>query len=308
MELWVAGLNAWGQLDSWEQLDNSSPPASPAEKNTKDIHTFQKCLEDDYIKVLWIGESVTLLDTSHGIMTAGFLDVIARLIIQHPQLYHSVAIAGNDKMAGAYRPFTIPVIEEEILWLFDSPPQYEHEGRRAPKIRDNVSAVVANQTSFSALCNTGELWTWGDGRFPHCLGRNVNEKSPARIPAKPEYFNQLPTGPIKKVCSGGYVTGALTVGHDLYVWGIHPVLDLRGDPSPVDLDGADFEDFAIGNDHVIALTTDGRLFVVGLGSNGQLGRKVDRLDDWNEVCLTLGEGQRITEVHAGYKSSFIIVE
>jgi len=48
--------------------------------------------------------------------------------------------------------------------------------------------------------------------------------------------------------------------------------------------------------------------VVGEGANGQLGLDVKNLNEWKEVKLTLGEGQRIMSVHAGYKSSFVLVQ
>lgn len=111
------------------------------------------------------------------------------------------------------------------------------------------------------------------------------------------------------------MTAALTEGNDLYVWGGRPgqrkVLEqLEGTPTPVDLQGLDILDVAVGNDHVLALSVDYRLFVVGSGGNGQLGLGPDvkELGDWQEVVLSLREGQRIAWVYAGYKTSFVVIE
>jgi alpha-tubulin suppressor-like RCC1 family protein len=123
----------------------------------------------------------------------------------------------------------------------------------------------------------------------------------------------LPTGPIRKISSGGYVTAALTAGNDLYIWGGRPgqqkiLSELSGRPVPVDLDGEDVQDIAIGFEHMLAITVTNRLFVIGSGSNGQLGLGVKQLKAWEEVTLPLKENQQIVKVYAGYKSSFLIIE
>jgi alpha-tubulin suppressor-like RCC1 family protein len=115
-----------------------------------------------------------------------------------------------------------------------------------------------------------------------------------------------------KISSGGYATAALTAGNDIYLWGRegHPELTepLSGSPTPLDLEGMDFLDVAVGMNHLIVLTTGRKVFVVGAGGNGQLGLKETELKEWREVCLPLKEGQRVVSVHAGYKNSFVVVE
>jgi alpha-tubulin suppressor-like RCC1 family protein len=122
----------------------------------------------------------------------------------------------------------------------------------------------------------------------------------------------LPTGPIRKISSGGYVTAALTFGNDLYLWGGRPgqlkILEqLSGTPEPVDLDGQDVLDVAVGTDHILVLTTEHKLYVVGANRNGQLGLDLDQLSEWKEVALPL-DGKEIVSVHAGYKNSFLLLE
>lgn len=114
------------------------------------------------------------------------------------------------------------------------------------------------------------------------------------------------------ISSGGYVTAALTAGNDLYVWGGRPgqekILEqMSGTPEPVDLEG-DILDVGIGVKHIIALTTEHKLYVVGDNGNGQLGLDAEKLSEWREVTLPLKENQHIISLHAGYKSSFVIVE
>lgn len=136
--------------------------------------------------------------------------------------------------------------------------------------------------------------------------------SPASKPCIVEDLLDLPTGPIKKISSGGYVTAALTEGNDLYVWGgrtgeLKLLEDLTGEPTPVDIEG-DIIDVAVGMNHILALTADYKLFVAGDGSNGQLGLEVKKTKGWKEVVLPLQKNQRITRVYTGYKNSMVIVE
>jgi alpha-tubulin suppressor-like RCC1 family protein len=116
----------------------------------------------------------------------------------------------------------------------------------------------------------------------------------------------------EKISSGGYATATLTSGNDVYLWGRpgQPELSeqLTGSPIPLDLDGQDFLDVAVGENHIIVLTTDRKVFVVGAGGNGQLGSDEKQLNDWKEACLPLKPGQRVAGVYAGYKNSFVIVE
>jgi alpha-tubulin suppressor-like RCC1 family protein len=105
----------------------------------------------------------------------------------------------------------------------------------------------------------------------------------------------------------------LTSGNDLYVWGGRPgqaklLEQLSGTPEPVDLDGQDVVDVAVGANHMIALTTGHKLYVVGANGNGQLGLDMEEQSEWREVSLPLGEKQHIVNVYAGYKNSFVLVE
>lgn len=109
------------------------------------------------------------------------------------------------------------------------------------------------------------------------------------------------------------MTAALTEGNDLYVWGGRPgqtklLEDLTGAPTPIDLDGQDVLDVAVSMNHMIALTSEGKLFVVGDGGNGQLGLDVKELAAWKEMTLPLKDNQRIIGVHVGYKNSLVVVE
>jgi len=98
------------------------------------------------------------------------------------------------------------------------------------------------------------------------------------------------------------------------LWGGRPgqtkILDeLEDYPMPVDVDGNDWVDVAVGQDHIVALSTEGDVWVVGEGGNGQLGlaKDITMLREWRKVELDL-DGMKVSRVYAGYKNSLLIIE
>jgi len=41
---------------------------------------------------------------------------------------------------------------------------------------DEMIQLVANQTTFTALSKKGKVYTWGDGRYESCLGRECSDE------------------------------------------------------------------------------------------------------------------------------------
>jgi alpha-tubulin suppressor-like RCC1 family protein len=120
----------------------------------------------------------------------------------------------------------------------------------------------------------------------------------------------LPSGKIKKIAAGGYTVFALTEGHDLYAWGHHPARQplletLSNNPSPVDVEDNDIQDFSVGETHIIALTSDGDVYIIGENTNGQLASPLEKTATWIKVPLFLRTGTAVVGVEAGHRSSFI---
>lgn len=174
--------------------------------------------------------------------------------------------------------------------------------------------VVAYDTGFAALTSTGDVYTWGDERYGACLGRECSEKtSPAERPGLVTALQDLPTGPIAKIAAGGYMLAALTTGNDLYLWGGHPgrktvPADVSDEPAPVVIEEQDIADVAIGEAHLIALTTEGKVYVIGHNGNGQLSLPIESTDSWRQVDLHLNDGKRAVGVAAGPRNSFFIIQ
>lgn len=150
--------------------------------------------------------------------------------------------------------------------------------------------------------------------FHHKVKSQITSNSAASEPCLVEDLLDLPTGKIHKLASGGYYTAALTSGNDIYLWGGRPgqpkiLKDLEEFPTPVDVDGIDWVDVGVGQDHVIALSTEGQVWVLGENQQGQLGLGgvITRTEEWQRVNIDLG-GKQITKVYAGYKNSMLIVE
>ncbi|KAK3293476.1 regulator of chromosome condensation 1/beta-lactamase-inhibitor protein II [Chaetomium fimeti] len=179
----------------------------------------------------------------------------------------------------------------------------------------NITQLVAYEAGFAALSSTGNVWTWGDERYTACLGREPTASSPAERPGLVSDLDDLPTGPITKIAAGGYVLAALTAGNDLYCWG-HAgrstmLDDLSDDPNPVVIDDKDILDVAVGESHMLVLTTDAEVYVVGDNTNGQLGLPgTDSTTSWTRIDLAsvLGAGETVTGVVAGPRNSFLIAQ
>jgi alpha-tubulin suppressor-like RCC1 family protein len=69
-----------------------------------------------------------------------------------------------------------PEIKGNTITQYDSLNAYrEDDGHTLGKFED-FEQIAANQTTFTALSRTGQVWTWGDGRYESCLGREVYDE------------------------------------------------------------------------------------------------------------------------------------
>ncbi|KIH94707.1 hypothetical protein SPBR_03792 [Sporothrix brasiliensis 5110] len=331
--LYATGFNAWGQL----QFNTTAVP----EDEPDDIWAFTRVRQDHKIVHVRPSLSYTEVTTSEGIATAGAAPVapvdISR-ISDGNNLHFAEALNGcvlvYDKNEGAllqyasaddYSAAIHRRIGDDAAILTDVPCS---RFAGYPGVRQ----VVAYDVGFAILTTDGQVWTWGDPRFPECLGRDVTE-SPAERPGLVTALDDLPTGPIVKLAAGGHVLAAVTQGRDLYCWGGYPgrrpvlLEGVTGEPTPIvvsatSADGytedVDVVDVGMGDGHMIVLATDGSVFVLGSNANGQLGIGHDSNDarrppvlekkivtTWVKV-RSLPPGQ-VTGVYAGPKSSFIVV-
>jgi hypothetical protein len=82
-----------------------------------------------------------------------------------------------------------------------------------------IDSIVANEVGFTALhANKNVIYTWGDARYPACIGRDMSALTPHPLLSIGESFEGDQVS-IKKISSGGYSTAALLTTNDVYFWG-----------------------------------------------------------------------------------------
>ncbi|KAF7953013.1 hypothetical protein EAE96_006235 [Botrytis aclada] len=336
MELWACGFNAWNQL----QFEGDLPD------EPEDILTFKRVLRaEGSIDILetsfsaclavvsdnpsGIQEEIKVAGSPDGFLQAQLEQITTRNSTQPPEEQTDIrrsedtaskaTAAGNDKIA-AFTPTTLTQYPSLPAYVSQASPDFTFP-------LPHITQLVSNTTTFTTLTQEGNVYTWGDERYPSCLGREPTSSNPASQPTLLNSLMYLPTGKIHKLSSSGSLTAALTTGHDLYIWGrtntpsIIPELSDSSsfsssddyDPIPLDIHGADILDFSIGENHMLVLTTDGELYVIGENGNGQLGLgegKKERCGEWKLADLGYEEGstKKCVGVRAGYKCSFALVE
>jgi len=163
--------------------------------------------------------------------------------------------------------------------------------------------LIANAANFVMLMEGGEVYTWGDPRFRTLARPTTGEGS---VPASQAGFVEALGGlKIEKVACGaghGWLSAALSEDGAVYLWGTSlpgGEAEIRclkeaaaGEVVLVELpaaeDGAEPEDVldvGVGTNHVALVTASGRLCVVGVNKNGQLGLGSEQTSfpDWTEV-------------------------
>ncbi|KAF2497668.1 RCC1/BLIP-II [Lophium mytilinum] len=190
--------------------------------------------------------------------------------------------------------------------------------------------LEAGATFFTLLLDNGEVFTWGDPRYPQCLGRGVDKDTPATTPARIPYIEGIR---IKKVASGGWMSGAVGSdmdGRELYIWGRtepgfeNKISALKSEDDDtyvhvvdVRIGGIEAEvvDFGIGAGHlIVAARSDAcnskiqrAVLACGQGHFGQLGfgKRVDFVEDLTEIPVF--HGSVVCSVACGSKSSFVVL-
>lgn len=183
---------------------------------------------------------------------------------------------------------------------------YERIGRSF--LPTSLRTLLSTRTGFLALTHDGDVYTWGDTRFPHALGRKVSIQYPSNEPGRVEELMGLN---VVKIVAGGSIMGALTEGGDAFVWGVAesdaghttsmgnanrgrlrdvlaskdegehiapiclPVIDddgaIKDGASIDDYESPEIFDIAVGDGHLLVIDADHHVWVCGSNEHGQLG-------------------------------------
>ncbi|KAL2136673.1 hypothetical protein VTI74DRAFT_2405 [Chaetomium olivicolor] len=300
MTLYATGFNAWNQL----QFEK------PGDDEPDDLSSFTCVLRDD-VRQIHPFSSYTLVHLHDGTSrTAGVVPKDhGKLRAFGKEGLVSFVEASNGVIAVQDDHHILHQYPSIRNLLFTTSPSLSF-----PNIPD-ITQLVAYDTGFAALSSIGRVFTWGDERYTACLGREPTEDSPAETPSPVPDLEDLPTGPITKLAAGGYLLAALTAGNDLYCWGhagrsTFPP-ELSDTPTPVVIDDKDVVDVTVGEVHMLVLTSEGEVYVIGDNTNGQLGLPgVKSTTTWTRVNLgsVLAKGETVTGVAAGPRNSFLVVK
>lgn len=192
-----------------------------------------------------------------------------------------------------------------------------------------ITVLAAGSNHVLAVNNTGRAFAWGSGQ-QNQLGRRVIERT--RLSGLvPREFGLR--GKISKISCGSYHSFAIDNKGKVFSWGLNSygqtgiIEGLDGEssfllkPTVVDsLEQYEITDISGGGHHSIACTKDGKVFVWGRCDGGQLGIKLDTI---NEEDIKKDEHGRIrivqnptelkaitdaTSVNAGSDNTFVVTE
>lgn len=131
-------------------------------------------------------------------------------------------------------------------------------------------SVSAGSAHSCALRSDDSLWCWGSGSSGQLgIGTTDNHLTPEPVSDATNWTS---------IATGSAQSCAITDDEELYCWGSNQsgklgVGENPGDKStPIELDtDAEILEFAAGDEHGCAISTDGSLWCWGRGFNGQLG-------------------------------------
>ena len=171
-----------------------------------------------------------------------------------------------------------------------------------------------------AIGSDGNLYSWGDNSFGQLGNGTDDDLSDNTIRHGTPSKVSLPTGVPKfiQISAGGDHSLALGTDGNLYSWGYngHGQLGNGTDyalkqPTPrkgsMPADGTKFTQISAGNEHSLALGTDGNVYSWGDNSKGQLGRSISGTADSTPRKVNLPAGvSRFTQVIAGGEHSLAL--
>ena len=232
-----------------------------------------------------------------------------------------IALAENGRVALALKPLDhseTNIVEFESLgslrkWSTDILDFGCHH-----KVPASVVQLIANATGFVCLTQDGNVYTWGDARHGS-LGRGVSETEAEH----PGLVDSLAGIRIKRIASSGWLTAALSEDGAAYLFGTSTpgsekkVTCLNGiDPTQAALinveendEPLDVLDIAVGDEHLLLLVQDGRIFAAGDNRNGQLGlgkASPDYIENWIEIKKP--DNRRCKSLYAGPRCSLFCFE
>jgi alpha-tubulin suppressor-like RCC1 family protein len=179
----------------------------------------------------------------------------------------------------------------------------------------DVTAIAAGGDHWLALMSDGRIFAWGDngsGDLGNGITVSTSNGDGTPTPAQAD----LPTGTqVTAIAAGATDSLAVTSDGRVLAWGYNGSGQLGNGsttsspvPVPVDLPpGMQVTAVAAGDDHTVAVTSDGRALAWGYNAWGQLGDG-STADSLVPVPMELPPGTQVTAVAAGQNHSLVLTD
>jgi alpha-tubulin suppressor-like RCC1 family protein len=168
----------------------------------------------------------------------------------------------------------------------------------------NWKQVFGGGYHTAAIKADGTLWTWGSN-FDGQLGNNT---STARTTPVTTFAGGTDW---KQVAGGRSHTAAIKTDGTLWTWGLGTSGQLgdntiitRSTPVTTFAGGTDWKQVACGDNHTVAIKTDGTLWTWGSGTSGQLG--TNTVISRSTPVTTFAGGTNWKQVFGGYRHTAAI--
>jgi len=176
-----------------------------------------------------------------------------------------------------------------------------------------ITAIAAGRDFSLALTSDGMVFAWGDNSRNQ-LGDGTTTLRPAPVAVRLDGI-----GPITTIDAGYFHSGAITATGSVMMWGDNSYGQL-GDgsasprPLPVPLNssgnlaGKRLTSVALGRNHSLGLTSEGRIFAWGLNTYGTIGDGTTTMRTSPAPVRTDGAllGRFVTSIYAGGESSMAV--
>ena len=141
----------------------------------------------------------------------------------------------------------------------------------------NWKQLSCGKNHTAAIKTDGSLWIWGRN-FLGALGNNLSGGGTESQNRSTPITTFAGGNDWKQVACGEYHTSAIKTDCSLWSWGHNQFgmlginnTDQKNTPVTTILGGTNWKSVACGDIHVLAIKTDGSLWVWGRGADGQLG-------------------------------------
>lgn len=161
-------------------------------------------------------------------------------------------------------------------------------------LQEKVVQVAAGTAHSAAVTASGKVYVWGRGSEGQ-TGITPVVVAPCLVP---RFVNKLQNEQIKAVDCGASFVSVLTAEGNIFFWGSGLTKKMQQCPLQVTCpERACFIDFSGGSTHIAAVSSDGKLFTMGLGVFGQLGNGPEACK--TETMTAVDTNARIERVFCG---------